>query len=82
MIEIYPNLNWEVACPICNRQLTELSSHIVGMNCLSHGTCEHCNDKFYSHLPTGHALYYPFTISEKTKEIYPKDKENWFSKLN
>lgn len=70
MIELHPNLENLYSCPVCDGPV-ELKKFIInGMRNLVDITCPACERSFYSDIPAGHGLFYPFTIDQQTLEIF------------
>lgn len=70
MIEIHPDLENVYSCPVCDGRV-ELRRFIInGMRNLVDITCPACERSFYHDMPAGHGLFYPFTIDQKTLELF------------
>ncbi len=81
MIEIKPNLNFTVNCPICKIILQNKKIIWQGPHVCSDALCDNCKRKFLCDLPVGQALLLGGILDTSNQKFYGEQvAPNWFNK--
>lgn len=79
MIPIKPLADDLCMCPRCRGNLVSCTVVINGMRNLLDGRCEKCKTRYYVDLPSGHALFSPVAIDQKSGTVFDPANAQWLS---
>ena len=82
MIEIYPKLGIANGlCPCCKGSNQSTSAlYFQGMHVLGKYTCQACNLKYFTGLPSGHIAHFPVSFSSDSRyQLFDQKKAAWLA---
>lgn len=82
MIEIKPKINHSIKCPSCKVKLASEEIIFQGIHIVAKHECKKCNTIYYSDLPVGHAMDYPYIVDLGENKLWGSETsaKNWFGK--
>lgn len=77
MIQIKPNIDIHLNCPICQKNLLTQKILEQGIHVCVETHCNNCEQDFVSDLPIGHGVYASFHVAKRTNKLYGERARNW-----
>ena len=77
MIEIKPNIEADLNCPICQQSLLIQKMLWQGIHVCVETHCTECKRSFISDLPVGHGVYSPFHVEKNNFKLYGERAREW-----
>jgi hypothetical protein len=80
MIKIYPKVDQEFTCPICNRETEATKIVWQGIHVGVESMCKMCQRRFYQDLLAGHSISKPCSVDLEMFQVFcDNDPKGWYS---
>ena len=80
MLQIKPTIEHEIKCPRCNLTLPSRKVIFQGIHIITKHSCKKCGREYFSDLPVGHAIDYPYKVNPEEGIMWGSETSarNWF----
>lgn len=78
-MQIYPNIEQNFFCPICNQETTVKKNVWQGIHVGVKSRCKKCQKEYYQDLNVGHSTYTPYSVDLDTFQLFGSDSSiDWY----